>query len=78
MQKKSDDFSLQDIMRLANSPAGQQLIAMLQKQNNPEFRQAATQAASGNYSQAKKTVQTLLRDPQIRALLQQLQEGTNG
>ena len=78
MQKKSDDFSLQDIMRLANSPAGQQLIAVLQKQNNPEFRQAATQAASGNYSQAKNKVQTLLRDPQILALLQQLQEGTNG
>ena len=29
MQKNSQDFSMQEVMKLANSPAGQQLLAML-------------------------------------------------
>ena len=30
MQKNSQDFSMEEVMRLAKSPAGQQLLAMLQ------------------------------------------------
>ena len=78
MQKKSDDFSLQEAMRLANSPAGQQLIAMLRRQNPEQMQQVMNQAASGKYDQAQSTIQSLLRDPQIQALLRQLQEGNHG
>jgi hypothetical protein len=78
MQKKSDDFSLQEAMRLANSPAGQQILAMLRQNNPHQLQQAMGQAASGNYTQAQYTLKSLLQDPQLQTLLRQLQEGNHG
>ena len=41
MQKNSQDFSMQEVMRLAKSPAGQQLLAMLQSTDSNKMQQAA-------------------------------------
>lgn len=72
MSKKSDDFSMSDAMRLAKSPAGQQLFAALQAQNGDALQQAMDQAAAGDYEQVKKTMSALLQDPKMQALLRQL------
>ena len=34
MEKKSQDFSMEEVMKLAKSPAGQQLMAMLKQQDS--------------------------------------------
>ena len=72
MNKKYGDFSVDEAMRLAKSPAGQQLIAMLQNADSQKLQQAAAQANSGQYDAAQNTLQSLLSDPKVRALMQQL------
>ncbi len=68
MQKNSQNFSMQEALRLARSDAGQQLLAMLRQYDSATLRQAADQAAGGNYRELSK----LLEDPQLQALLKQL------
>lgn len=54
MQKNSEDFSMQEAMRLAKSPAGQQLFALLQQTDPAALHQAMDQAAAGDYDHVKK------------------------
>ena len=60
MQKNSDNFSMQDALRLAQSEKGQQLFAMLKAQNGDAMNKAMEQAATGNYDQVKDTLSALL------------------
>ena len=72
MSKKSDDFSVAEAMKLAKNPAASQLYEHLQAQNGTAFQQAMAQAAAGDYDQVKKTLSTMLQDPQTQALLRRL------
>ena len=72
MQKNSQDFSMQEALRLANSPAGQQLLAMLRRTDTGQLRQAMDQAASGNYAQASQTLNALLSSEEAKQLLDEL------
>lgn len=65
-------ISMQEVLRMAASPAGQQLIAMLRKQSDSEFQAAMTSAAAGDYTQAKQAIEKLMADPQAQKLLKQL------
>jgi len=81
MQKNSDgfhNFSLQEAMRLAQSDAGQRLIALLQATQGDALRTAMDQASSGDYTNAQKTMQSLLADDRARELLRQLKGDPNG
>ena len=73
MQKNSENFSMQDALRLANSPAGQQLLALLQQTDPDALRKAKEQAASGDYSQIAKTLAPLLASGDVRKLMQQME-----
>lgn len=66
------NYSMQEAMRLASSPAGQQLIAMLQQQGGDDFKKAMDSAAVGNYDQVKHSLSSLLSTPEAQALLKQL------
>lgn len=72
MQKKNQDFSMEEVMRLAQSPAGQQLLAMLQQSDSGKLEQAVTQAKAGDYSQASQTLSAMLSSPEAQILLKQL------
>ncbi len=72
MQKNNQDFSLDEIMRLAKSPAGQQLLAMLKQSDNEKLEQAVSQAKTGNYTQASQTLSTMLSSPEAQKLLKEL------
>ena len=72
MQKNSEDFSMQEALRLAKSPAGQQLLAMLRRKDNGQLQQAMDQAASGNYAQASQTLNALLSSEEAKQLLDEL------
>ena len=72
MEKKNQDFSMEEVMRLAKSPAGQQLIAMLKKQNSDKLEQVIAQAKTGNYSEASKSLNGMLSSQEAQKLLKEL------
>ena len=72
MQKNSQDFSMQEALRLAKSPAGQQLLALLRKTGGNNFQQAADHASAGDYEKARELLQQALKNPEAAALLKQL------
>ena len=72
MQKKNQDFSMEDVMRLAKSPAGQQLIQMLQKGDSAAVEQAISAAKAGNYAQASQSLSAMLSSPEAQKLIKEL------
>ncbi|MBR5570840.1 MAG: hypothetical protein IKW10_08140 [Oscillospiraceae bacterium] len=70
MDKNSVD--LQEVMRIAKSPAGQQLIAMLKEKDPTALQQAAKQASHGNYAQAMDRLKDILSSPEGQRLLKDL------
>lgn len=63
---------VQQAMKLAQSPAGQQLIRLLQTNGGTELRAAMEQAAAGDYSQAQKALSSLMQDPKAQKLFEQM------
>ena len=53
MEQNSGNFSMQDAMRLAKSPAGQQLMEMIKKADSAKLQQALNQFRSGDAEGAK-------------------------
>ncbi len=72
MPKKSDDFSMQDAMHLAQSDEAKELLALLRKKNPKQLQQAMDQASSGDYAQVKQTLSDLLASPQVQELLKRM------
>ena len=72
MQKNSENFSIQDAMRLAGTPAGQKLFSLLQQGDTAKLQQAAQLANDGDAAQAQQMLQEFLKDPEVRQLLSQL------
>lgn len=72
MQKNSQNFSMQDAMRLANSDAGQRLLEILKQSDGKTLQQAMDQAAAGNYENMQKTLSSLLASQEVQALLKEL------
>ncbi len=73
MEKKPGNMDMQEVMRLAKSPAGQALIAQLQRTHPQQVRQATQQAQDGSMEDATQTVKQMLSSPEIRKLLKQLE-----
>lgn len=72
MQKKNQDFSMEDVMRLAKSPAGQQLMQMLQKGDSAAVEQAISAAKAGNYAKASQALSAMLSSPEAQKLMEEL------
>ena len=72
MQKNSEDFSMQEALRLAQSPAGQQLLAMLRQQNDGQMEKAMAQASAGDMDNARRTIEAMMKTPEMQQLLRQL------
>ena len=72
MQKNSQNFSMQEAMRLANSDAGKQLLAILKDSDSTMMQQAMDDASAGNSENMQKTLSSLLSSPQVQALLKEL------
>lgn len=66
------NMDLSEIMRLAQSPAGQKLLSMLQQSGGQELRGAMEKASAGDYRDVQKTIQSFLSNPEAQALLEQL------
>ena len=73
MQKNSQNFSMQEALRLAKSDAGQQLLAILKSADGTQLQQAMQLASAGNYEQAKQILSSVLSSPEAKALLKELE-----
>lgn len=63
---------MQEARRIAATPAGQELIRLLQKQGGNDLKRAVERAAAGDYSGAQRTLSALLADPEAKKLLDRL------
>ena len=72
MQKNSQNFAMQEAMRLANSDAGQKLLALLKQSDSNQLQQAMAQASAGNYENAQQVLRSLLENSEIQTLLKEL------
>ena len=63
---------MQEVLRMAAIPAGQQLIALLRQKSGDTFQSAMSSAAAGDYTQAKQAIEKMMEDPQAKKLLEQL------
>lgn len=74
MQQKPSDFSMQEAMRFVNSPAGQQLLALLKQSNDASLQKAMELAAKGDITQAKEALKGISQNPQVKQLLGKMGE----
>ena len=65
-------MDMSQIMRLAQSPAGKKLIALIKQNDSDEMQQAMKRAAEGDYSQAKSAINKFLSTPEASTLIEQL------
>ena len=73
MQNKGNNgMPIQEAMKLAQSPAGQQLIQLLQQTGGADLRAAMEKAAAGDYAQAKKAISDLMQNPEAQNLFRQI------
>ena len=72
MQKNSQDFSMEEAARLAQTPAAQQFLAMLRGADQAQLQKAADMASSGDYKAASKIVEQVLSTPEMQTLLKEL------
>lgn len=77
MNNIPDQNAMEQAKRLAQSPAGQQLLQMIRQAGSADVEAARQQAAAGDMEQARQTLSKLLRTPQIQSLIREM-GGSNG
>ena len=61
-------------MAFAQSESGRQLLAALQRSHGSQLQTAMAQASQGNYDAVRKTLNTLMQDPETRKLLESMRK----
>ena len=78
MQKKSEDFSVQEAMRLAKTPAGQQLLAILKQEKGDKLQAIIRLAQEGNMQAAGNALQDVLSSTNAQNLIKEMEENKHG
>lgn len=72
MAKDSGGIDFSELMKIANSPAGQELVSLVQKNADAHFDEAMQQAQAGDFSQAQAMLSQILSTPEARDLMKKL------
>ena len=72
MSNHDQPMSMAQLVKLASSPAGLKLMRQIQNTDPAQMQQAAQFFAAGDIASAKAAIGTLLEDPQIKKLLEEL------
>ena len=64
--------SISDAMRLASSPAGLQLIRILQQKGDDRVVKAIEKVSAGDMTQLGIIISAIMENPEARSLLQKL------
>lgn len=77
---QNNQEAIREAMRMAQGPAGQQLLQMLRAGNSQELKTAMDKAAAGDYIAAKQALSGILSNPEAQKLLSQMggNHGSNG
>ena len=78
MQKNCENFSMQDALRMAQSPAGQQLLGMLRSGDSGQLQQVMDLAKAGDLEHASASLQAMLSSKQAQQLLKQMEDSKHG
>lgn len=73
MHQQRDQFSMEDAIRLAGTPAGKQLVDLLKSSTDGNMDAARKAVEAGDLEQAKKRISGLLQSPDIQKLLKELE-----
>lgn len=73
-----EQFSPEQMQKIASSPAAKALMDMLQRSDSATMEGALAAAKGGDMAQAQRALAAFLADPKARALLTQLQEDSHG
>ena len=65
---------MKELLRLAQSPAGQQLIALLRQRGGDRLSAALAPASAGDYRQAQALLSDLLSQEDAQALIKALED----
>lgn len=71
MGNQQNGFSMEEVMQLMRSPAGQQLIKLLQSSDDPALQKAKQLSANGNLDGAKEAIRHLAASEEIKKILSQ-------
>lgn len=71
--EQNPDFS--QLMKLAQSGAGQQLLQLLRQNGGAQLDHALSRASGGDYTQAKALLTSLLTDPEAQRIVKELEDG---
>lgn len=71
MEKNSGNFSMEDMMRFAKSPQGQQLLAMLQNAKDPTIKKAMEQVSKGDLKSAEQTLKGFSPSAEMKKAMKQ-------
>ena len=74
---KNNQFSMEDALHLASTPAGRELIALLQSAGGQDVEKAKQAAQRGDYTEAKNSLSELLKSQKVQQLLREM-EKNNG
>ena len=61
-----------ELIKLAQSPAGQQFLTALKESQGQNLNAAIAKAAMGDYTQARQVINDFLATPEAKALMDQL------
>lgn len=65
---------MNELMKIARSPAGQRLLSMLRSGSKAELDAIAAEAAAGNMQEAGKKLSGLLKSEEAQKLLKELEQ----
>lgn len=72
MEKNSGEFDFSSLLKIANSPAGQRLLSLVQKNRDDRFDQAMRQAQAGDYTQAQQLLSNMLSTREGQELMKEI------
>ena len=75
MEKEPGNINLSELMKIANSAAGQELLSLVQNKKDEKFDEAMQQSQSGDFSQAQEIISKILSTPEAEALMKKIRGG---
>lgn len=75
MEKEPGNINLSELMKIANSAAGQELLSLVQNKKDEKFDEAMQLAQSGDFSQAQEIISKILSTPEAEALMKKIRGG---
>lgn len=72
MEKDSGLIDFSSLLKIASSPAGQQLLSLVQQNRDDRFDEAMRQAEAGHYTQAQELLSKMLSTKEAQNLLREI------